>query len=349
MDLLNYYKEAQNLQEEQNKKILKIDFTDFYSGFNKQNNFFTRILEKKYILEFSPAPDIVFCSCFGSNFKKYKCKRIVFLGENITPNFNAYDYAFAFDFITFLDRYKRVPLYYYYLDKYFQNIENFIDKRNDTELINRKFCTFVVSNNIHSSTERYEFFKLLSEYKRVDSGGSAFNNIGGPVKDKHNFIKNYKFNICFENSKYPGYVTEKIMEAFLARTVPIYCGSPMVDADFNPKSFIDISKFNNFKEAKKYISFLDNNDVEYGKILSESPLNGGFYNNLNHKGILDFLINIIENGVIYHKDSLSFRDENGHYKKIPKYIKYISAFVPIKSKRRAIREKMLKRYIQKEK
>ena len=43
---------------------------------------------------------------------------------------------------------------------------------------------------------------------------------------KHDFLKNFIFNICPENSEgnFPGYVTEKLMDACISGTLPIYYG-----------------------------------------------------------------------------------------------------------------------------
>ena len=71
--------------------------------------------------------------------------------------------------------------------------------RNCLEFL-QKFCSMVVSNAQVSNPIRERFFRLLSEYKQVDSGGRLWNNVGGPVADKQKFISGCKFNIAFENS-----------------------------------------------------------------------------------------------------------------------------------------------------
>lgn len=71
-------------------------------------------------------------------------------------------------------------------------------------------------------------FEALKKYKKVNSGGRYLNNIGRAVVDKIQFESRHKFSICFENSSYPGYTTEKIIEAFAAKTIPIYWGNPCV-------------------------------------------------------------------------------------------------------------------------
>jgi hypothetical protein len=72
----------------------------------------------------------------------------------------------------------------------------------------------------------------------VNAGGKLFNNVGGPVKDKHAFLARHTFTIAFENDSQPGYTTEKLIEAMLAGTIPIYWGDPLVGRDFDTRSFL---------------------------------------------------------------------------------------------------------------
>jgi len=44
-------------------------------------------------------------------------------------------------------------------------------------------------------------------------------------ENKIETISNYKFCICAENVEYDGYVTEKIIDCFIAGTIPIYFGT----------------------------------------------------------------------------------------------------------------------------
>jgi hypothetical protein len=74
------------------------------------------------------------------------------------------------------------------------------------------FCAFVVSNPI--CTFRNESFKALNDYKKVNSGGALFNNIGTQLSlkypgggcgdiSKHHFFSKHKFTLSFENSQAP--------------------------------------------------------------------------------------------------------------------------------------------------
>ena len=93
------------------------------------------------------------------------------------------------------------------------------------------------------SQKRIGFFKELSKYKKVDSGGKVLNNVGGCVEDKLEFIKDYKFVISFENSAHPGYTTEKIVDPLAMNCIPIYWGNPYVARDFNNKRFYQLFRF----------------------------------------------------------------------------------------------------------
>jgi hypothetical protein len=245
---------------------VKVKFDQLYGGFNTSDNFFTRHLSAKYNVVISDDPDFYFFThpVYGSKeYLKYKCHRIFFGGENIRANWNICDYVFDSDFYQHNPRQKRLPLWAYWpLEAINQqkNFQNLNDKK--------KFCCMVVSNP--NCKERNEFFHQLSKYKKVDSGGRYLNNIGFPVEDKMDFIKDYKFVIAFENSSYPGYTTEKLIEPFFAHSIPIYWGNPVVDKDFNVNSFINIKDVSEFDGAINKIIELDNDDEKYLAMRNES-------------------------------------------------------------------------------
>ncbi|MBS1738557.1 MAG: glycosyltransferase [Bacteroidetes bacterium] len=254
---------------------IKINFVDFWEKFDKTNNFFHTLLSKKYVIEISERPDFLFYSCYGNDHLNYKCIRIFYGSENQRPDFLTCDYAIGFDFFK-RKNYLRFPLFQIYiaLHDYFGLLSQ---KRNLEEIMNIwkkkvKFCCMVVSNP--NSKERIDFFNKLTQIKHVDSGGRHLNNIGYFVEDKMEFIKDYKFIIAFENSSYPGYTTEKILEPLVADCIPIYWGNPLINADFNEKCFIDASKFDNYDELISRIIQIDqNNNLAYSILLAKNESN----------------------------------------------------------------------------
>lgn len=252
------------------RKKIKIDFVDFFRGFDKENNQFTQILRERYDVEISNTPDYIFFSTFGKHFLDYDCVKIYFTGECIVPDFNLCDYAMAFDHISFGDRYLRVPLYevLHYKPKYQTLIDGTIPTKSKTD-----FCGFVVSND-QGMKERLQMFKLLSAYKKVDSGGRYMNNIGGPVKDKLIFDQSHKFSLTFENCSHRGYTTEKIVEAFAAGAIPIYYGNPEIGQEFNTKAFVNIHDFASLEDAVKRVIEIDQDDELYKQMKAEPIITG---------------------------------------------------------------------------
>ena len=63
----------------------------------------------------------------------------------------------------------------------------------------------------------------------------------------------FLFNLCFENSNIPYYVTEKIWHAFVGCTVPIYYSNDTIYETFPKGSFIDYRDFKNKAQLYQYI------------------------------------------------------------------------------------------------
>lgn len=261
-------------------KKIKIQFTDFWDVFDPNDNFITDALKKNFEVEISDNPDFVFCSIFGRKHLKYDCAKIYYTGENIIPDFNLVDYALGFQDISFYDRYLRLPHYVLYPRACELAAKKTVGS--DEEFLNRKFCNYVVSNAV-SCPERGEIIDKLNAYKPLDSGGRYHNNVGGPVKDKIDFAAGYKFSIAIENSCARGYTTEKIMEAFASKTVPIYWGNPDIAKEFNPKSFINGHDFDSFDELVEYVKKVDEDDELYLSMARASifPDEGNCASNIN--------------------------------------------------------------------
>ena len=252
---------------------LRIYFEGFWPGMDMCDNFITRrLVENHYEFEIDPDPDYLFCSSFSNRHLRYKdCVKIYFTGENDVPDFNLFDYAMAFHPISFGDRYLRFPLYALY-----DGFERLVEKRFEaSKVLDRKFCNFVYSNSRWADPFRDKFYRELSKYKKIDSGGRYLNNIGGPVGDKMAFIQDYKFTIAFENSSQPGYTTENLLEPMVVNSLPIYWGNPEVSVDFNERSFVRVSDKRSMEAAIEEIIRLDTDDEYYLAKMSEAWLPTG--------------------------------------------------------------------------
>ena len=272
------------------KKKIKIDFSDFWGGFDRTNNYFYNLLIEEFDVEISNNPDYLFFSVFGNQHQNYKCKKIFYTGENVAPPLGYCDYSFSFDYLDDARNY-RLPHYLLY-DGYYELVR---PKILDESFAKRKFCNFVASNG--NCRERNDFVIELSKYKKVDCGGRWMNNIGYIVSDKRKFQSEYKFSIAFENNAYrPGYdwyITEKPFESMCSNSLPIYKGGKKINEDFNTKSFINIHDFSSQENAIEYIIELDNNNDKYIDVLNQPWfINNQIPDNNKTENIKKFLYNI---------------------------------------------------------
>ncbi|MCD8134775.1 MAG: glycosyltransferase family 10, partial [Parabacteroides gordonii] len=207
------------------KRKIRCCFTDFWYGFDYKIYFGFLLPEYDLVMD-DKNPDYLFYSCFGMNHLNYNdCVKVFWSGENTIPDLNLCDYAVSLSDIQCGDRtlHQSTALRW----------KPYSPCLNKDQLLNRKFCNFVYSNNQVADPARERFFNLLSKYKQIDSGRVYLNNMGGRVADKHAFLKDYKFTIAIENSSISGYSTEKIYHPFLAQSLPIYWGDPNISSYYN--------------------------------------------------------------------------------------------------------------------
>lgn len=272
------------------KKSIKIKFVGFPAFHDPHAQAYFRFLQDRYNVIECDAPDYVIDAGLTFEHERYNGVKVVINAENLVPDFNAYDYAVASTEMTLGDRYVRIPWFVFY--PYFNDIRR-RKTLPDQSLLDRKFCSFVVSNAEFGDPMRRMFFEELSKYKQVDSGGRYCNNVGGPVKDKLEFCRGYKFNIAFENCSYPGYTTEKVMEAYVAQTVPIYYGNPNVERDFFSESMIRVRSAEDIPRAIAEVIRLDQDDDAYMKMVTARCLTEGDPD-VYEKRLEDFLAHIFD-------------------------------------------------------
>ena len=249
-------------------KEIKVKFLNGYRGDYKKLWVY-QILKRHYDVKVCEEPDFLVDYGLGAEHYDYDCVKLKVIGENFVPDFNEYDYAIGFDPIVFEDRYLQMPLFPRYNE--FKTLET-MQHQSPEKLLNREFCSFVVSRG-EKDPMRVEFFKRLSKYKPVASGGRFMNNVGGPVADKLAFCAEHKFNIAFENSTIPGYTTEKIMQALAVESVPIYYGDPQIDRYFDPACMVRVSSKDDIERAVEEIIQLDKDDEAYlQKVMAPSSM-----------------------------------------------------------------------------
>ncbi|NJO91142.1 MAG: hypothetical protein HC831_20870 [Chloroflexia bacterium] len=278
-------------------ETLRIGYADFWPEWS-QENFIEPILKKHYkVVIDQNNPDVLIHSIFNArrDTPKYKCKKILVLAENWRPARLGSDYSISFD--PHSETNYRLPLWQIYLLLWPGLKARLFNRVHHDDFV--RFCSFTVSNP--GNFLRNAAFEQLSKYKKVHSYGKHMNNDPLLVNYTHGkywrdakdafFTTNpHKFMLAYENNAYPGYCTEKLMDSFLAGSIPIYWGDPGVKKEFNPKAFINVMDYPN--SWWSVIKGLDNNQEAF-----EAMYNEPVFTDEQKKGLLENLGNF-ENWMI---------------------------------------------------
>ena len=226
--------------------VLKIAYYNFWKDKNN-DDYFTRFLKHHLNEEIEVVNpfkcknlDILICSCMG-NIKfvkiiKARCK-LFYYGENLDrfPPYNNYkllqdtfDLIVGFKPTNLAEKIIRFPLWLIYYPYYsYQENNNILTYIENQHTLNKnvktKFACLVARHDFGG--QRSIIYNTLLNYGNIDCPSNFNNNcphIGPNLDDKKQFMKQYQFNICPENSKYPSYHTEKIFHALEAGCIPLY-------------------------------------------------------------------------------------------------------------------------------
>jgi hypothetical protein len=197
---------------------------------------------------------------------------IWYTGENIRPPLHLeYDYFLSFDQDDYSGRNIYFPLWYLDLDWGFG--EKFcprigIDVKgvelSTTRDYNSEKSGFACAFLGHIHPIRYEAIRQLAQLGIVDVFGRA---VGKPVDSKFSIARRYRYTVCFENDIYPGYVTEKLLDAYYCETVPVYWGDLGKQDVINNESHLNLQSFSSLETFKERIAAI--NDEDYNTIYSQ--------------------------------------------------------------------------------
>lgn len=112
---------------------------------------------------------------------------------------------------------------------------------------------------VHNFASKGEFFLYGRDWdvartyvKKIRN--LAFANTPRTCDNKIDTLGSFRFTLVLENCIFPGYVTEKIFDAMLAGTVPVYLGAPDIE-DFVPcDCFVDFRNHQGFDDLWEDIS-----------------------------------------------------------------------------------------------
>lgn len=85
----------------------------------------------------------------------------------------------------------------------------------------------------------------------------------GMVEDKIKTLSTFRFSICYENVKdLNGYITEKILDCFVANCVPVYFGSKNINQIVPESCYIDRRRFKSNEDLHLYLTSITDSEYE---------------------------------------------------------------------------------------
>ena len=192
--------------------------------------------------------------------------------EDLLINKRNIDLSLGFDYIEH-QKYLRFPLWLMYNFKPNSSITDVHSYIAATNVFNRsnanrlKFCAFICRYDYFG--DRAKFADLITQIENINYPGN-FRHNDESLKleyddDKIEYLKQFKFNLCPENSNAEGYVTEKIFDAIKAGCIPIYWGSnnrPETDV-LNQNRILFLSLDGDNTEVLNKIKLLNENETAY--------------------------------------------------------------------------------------
>ncbi len=186
-----------------------------------------------------------------------------YLGPVVTPSV-----------VTPSEKYRQFYYVTYAGVRIMDNLENLLGERRRGE--SSRFLLYLQN---HCVPEREEAFRLLSAVDRVSAGGRCHGDLtdydelakdGKAWAAAYRMYDEFKFGLVMENANVTGYVTEKILNAFLGGAVPIYSGTTDVFKIFNEDAFLFYDPHDPQATVSK-VRYLLNNSTAYEEI-AEQPI-----------------------------------------------------------------------------
>jgi hypothetical protein len=190
--------------------------------------------------------------------EKQRASRPVILfqtAENLRHNHIPCDYSISFDLCVTSSKHIRLPYWMEMINWRHEGVDGNTNSRfgkllelerltqplGDTFLKRQQKAAFFSS---HLREPRATLLAAVSAIVPVDGYGPHFDaNIAHHSSSglgKFAVLQNYVFNLCPENTMYPGYYTEKIPEAFAAGCIPLAWADTNLCIDFNPDAVINL-------------------------------------------------------------------------------------------------------------
>lgn len=114
---------------------------------------------------------------------------------------------------------------------------SFLDDPLGVDTTKSRTCSLIASSKRDLEGHRLRH-RIVERIRAEGLGVEVIGRGYAPFGAKEEGLAPYRYSVVIENSREPGYLTEKLIDAALCRTVPIYWGAPDVGTWFDPAGMI---------------------------------------------------------------------------------------------------------------
>lgn len=238
------------------KREVDVQFTSVQLPMTVKAGREVRILAHRYVAKTSRDPRWETSNPAPSGTAR---AHVWFTGENVRPPAAPWDGILSFDLDPLGGRNAYLPLWWYSIgllgsaQSIFTSraptVEELMSARDPGAARPKFTCAFI--NN--PDPMRLHAIEALSAVGPVDVFGAA---VGRPVPDKAQVARQYRFVLCFENDVYPGYVTEKAIEAWGTGAIPLWRGADPAGY-LNPRAVINAASFPSLETFAEAVAKVD--------------------------------------------------------------------------------------------
>ncbi len=258
---------------------VRVAFHGFWPGFRLGSLLaFHPYLKLKYdLVECRRRPDVHFIGRMRRDARDISLPgdgrtTVFYTGERVSPGAGRFDWSISYDESSARNLY--LPGWVRVLNRCGLTPWSLVRRaaRRPDPAGGRRPCAYLFRNRV---PQREAFFDQLARRMEIVSPSNSRNNhppIGNSHPDKLAFLRHFRFNIAFENEAFPGYLTEKIVDAFTAGCVPVYYGDPHVERTFSPAAFVHVRDESDYGEAIERILAIDRDPVRLAAVRNEAPL-----------------------------------------------------------------------------
>ena len=146
--------------------------------------------------------------------------------------------------------------FFYFGSTFIQNLDK-ID-------LQKKSMASLIASNQNKLTGHKLRHEVVQHIKNNNFNVSVIGRGYRPFENKEDGLKSYRYSIVIENTSELDYFTEKVIDACLLETIPIYWGAPNISKYFDTRGFIVCENIDQILQAIRTISIDDyNSKVEW--------------------------------------------------------------------------------------